>query len=268
MNTLVLARGPGAPMRVWQSLIDGDRSLAWFGLLVLALMIPTALALGLDPRELRGVPVWVKPLKFMASIGLFAWTTAWFASALEPAQRRHRLWRVSVAVLVVAGGAELAYITTMAALGQGSHYNFSTPLHVAAYLAMGAGAMAMTATQLVLAWLLWQRRATVPAAARAQHVAIVTGLVLTFVLGAGAGMLLSNVQPPAGIGMPLFGWHPAGDLRPAHFLGLHAQQLVPLAVWLWPRRSGWPVIAAYVALWGVAMAMGLNGAVFTPPPVA
>jgi hypothetical protein len=266
MNTLVLGRQDRPVQRVWQTLVDGDRALAWFGLLLFALMVPAAIALGLDARELRGVPVWAKPLKFMASIGLFAWTTAWFASGLEAAQRRNRIWRGSVAVLVVAGAAELAYITTMAALGQGSHFNFSEPWRVVAYQLMGAGAMAMTATQVVLAVLLWQRRASVPEAWRTMHRAIVTGLAMTFVLGGGAGALLSAAQPPAGVALPLFGWHAAGDLRPAHFLGLHAQQLVPLAVWLWPWRGGLPVIAGYVLLWSLSMAMGLNGAAFTPPP--
>lgn len=266
MNTLTLDRHDGRIRHAWQTLLDGDRALAWFGLLLFALMVPAALAFGLDARELRGVPVWAKPLKFMASIGLFAWTTAWLAAGLDAAQRRSRAWRVAVTVLVAAGTAELAYITTMAALGQGSHFNFSEPWRVVAYQLMGAGAMAMTATQLVLAVLLWRRRARVPEAGQPMHRAIVTGLVLTFVLGAGAGALLSAVQPPAGMALPLFGWHGAGDLRPAHFLGLHAQQLVPLGVWLWPWRGGLPVIAAYVLLWGLAMAMGLNGAVFTPPP--
>lgn len=266
MNTLVLGRRDRRIQRLWQTLVDGDRTLAWFGLLLFALMVPAAIALGFDARELRGVPVWAKPLKFMASIGLFAWTTAWFANGLEARQRGRRIWRASVLVLVAAGAAELAYITTMAALGQGSHFNFSAPWRVVAYQLMGAGAMAMTATQVVLAVLLWQRRASVPDASRTLHRAIVTGLVLTFVLGAGAGALLSAAQPPAGAVLPLFGWHLAGDLRPAHFLGLHAQQLVPLAVWLWPWRGGLPVIAGYVLLWALALAMGLDGAVFTPLP--
>lgn len=252
----------------WATLREGDGVLAWYGALLLALMLPAALALAVDGTLVHGTPAWAKPLKFLASLGLFAWTTAWLATLLTPAQRRSALWRGTVWTLVACSTLELAYIAAMASQGQGSHFNFSTPWHVRAYLLMGAGAMALTATQVVLAALLWQQRRTLPAGAVPWHTVVITGLVLTFVLGAGAGALLSNVQPPAGIGLPLLGWHlTGGDLRPAHFLGLHAQQLVPLGALLLPRAAWRPALAVYVLLWVGAMAMGLHGAVFTPPPV-
>lgn len=46
-----------------------------FALLFLALMVPAAVAMGLGDRLLRGVNVWVKPLKFMAALALLALTT-------------------------------------------------------------------------------------------------------------------------------------------------------------------------------------------------
>ncbi len=39
--------------------------LAWFGGLLLAVMVPALVAAWLDPRTLNGVGVWVKPLKFI-----------------------------------------------------------------------------------------------------------------------------------------------------------------------------------------------------------
>ncbi|MBT9488197.1 MAG: hypothetical protein IV093_11875 [Rubrivivax sp.] len=251
-----------------------DRTLTLFGLLMWAALLPAALAWGLDGRELRGLSVWLKPIKFMASIGLFALTTAWFIGLLPPAARERRAARSVVWLIVGFGGAEIAYITLQAALGQASHYNFSSPMHIALYSAMGFGALAMTASQPLLAWLILRHGRT--DVAPAWRLAVLLGLVLTFVLGAGAGGLLGSMQPPAGAGLPLVGWHlGGGDLRPAHFLGLHAQQFLPLAglaVVAWPaRRARWALVlfaVFYAAAWAWALQRGLHGAVLTVPDAA
>ena len=190
-------------------------------------MVPTAIALGLDDRTLRGVSVWLKPLKFMLSIGVLSLTTAWFIGHL-PRQHRRGRWVTAVAAMVIGAGAfELAYITVQAARGLGSHYNVSDTFHAVMYQLMGLGAVVLTASQPLLAWLLAPSDARIPPVYRAS---VLAGLVLTFVLGGGVGALLSGLQPPAVAGMPFFGWSPSsGDLRPAHFLGLHSEHLLPAA---------------------------------------
>jgi hypothetical protein len=52
--------------------------------------VPLALAWGVDDRTLRGANVWIEPMKFALSLGLFALTTAWFVVHLLPAARRLR----------------------------------------------------------------------------------------------------------------------------------------------------------------------------------
>lgn len=256
-----------------------ERTLTIFALVLFAAMGPALLALGLDDRQLRGVSVWAKPLKFMASIGLFTICTAWFFGLLPQARRRAPLARTLVWVIVAAGLFEIGYITLQSALGQPSHFNFSDPLHVMLYNLMGLGAFAMTATQPVLAWqILRHGRQDVDATLR---LAVVIGLVATFLLGAGAGGLLSALQPPAGLGLPVFGWHGHGDLRPAHFLGMHAQQALPIAGWLLAMampgqdpgtqrtrsRALWWITAGLFSLWAWAMVRGLHGAQWTLPPM-
>jgi uncharacterized membrane protein len=248
-----------------------QRALTAFALLMALAMLPTALALGLDERSLRGVNVWMKPLKFMASVGLFAITTAWLIGLLPQARWHSRSVHAVAWVIIGFGGAEIVYIVLQAALGEASHYNFSDTLHIRLYSLMGLGALAMTATQPVLAWLIVRHgRADLHPTWRT---AVVAGLVLTFLLGAGAGGLLGSMQPPAGGGMSVVGWHLAGaDLRPAHFLGLHAQQFLPLAglalLRLPPRTGGWAFGAftlVYVGLWALSVVTGLRGAVLTVP---
>lgn len=268
----VSVRRAGGPADLWRELLRRQRTLAIAALLLWAAMLPALVALGLDERTVREVNVWVKPLKFMASIGLFWLSTAWFIGLLPEAERRHASVRALVAVALGTGLFEIVYITLQAALGQASHFNFSSPFHQVMYTLMGLGALAMTATQPVLAWRIARHgRADLAPVWRSS---VVIGLVLTFVLGAGAGGLLGSVQPPSGAGLPVFGWHlGGGDLRPAHFVGMHAQQLIPLVGALLAAsgrgRGGlWVFVALYTLLWMGAMAMGLDGAVITPPPMA
>ena len=127
------------------------------------------------------------------------------------------------------------------------------------------GALALSATQPALAWLLL--RHADPQRAPAYRLAVVIGLVLTFVLGASVGGLLSGMQPPETAALPIVGWSLAGgDLRPAHFLGIHAQQAFPLVGLLvvgWnaatARRTVLAVTTAYSLLFMAALAWGLVG---------
>lgn len=241
-----------------------DRRLVGFALLMLAALLPAALGLAFDDRELRGVNVWVKPMKFMLSVALLALTTAWFARHLPAAVRQGRAYTALGWTLIASGGFEVGYITLQAALGQASHYNVGNAFHGVMYTLMGAGAIALTATQPWLAWLLWRHGEPLP---RAYMQAVLLGLVLTFVLGAGAGILLGERQPPTGPGLPLLGWSMVGgDLRVAHFVGIHAEQALPLlaaGLLSWrPRIAAagvWAGTAALTTLWAAVLVQALQG---------
>ncbi|HSM21762.1 MAG TPA: hypothetical protein VK876_06090 [Rubrivivax sp.] len=266
------AAGPNSPGREtgretpWLRLWRADPRLMAFALVFLAFMLPAAVALGVDERLLRGVNVWVKPLKFMAALALLALTTVWFAQYLPAAVRQGRAYRALVWTLMLTGGFEVGYISLQAALGQASHYNVGDALHGLMYTLMGLAALALTATQAVLAWLLWRHgdRTLAPA----YRLAAVLGLALSFVLGAGAGALLGGLQPPTGAGLPVLGWSTTGgDLRVAHFIGLHAGQVLPVigAVLAAVAASRvavagvWLAASAWTLLWAVALARALAG---------
>ncbi len=257
-----------APLRnPLSELFTRERRLALYGAVLLALLLPMALAWGLDERMLRGANVWVKPMKFAFSIAALAFTTAWFVGHLPAARRSGRAVDWIVWLLIGAGSFELAYIGLQAALGEASHYNVGDALHGTMYTLMGIGALVLTATQPMLAWQLYRH----PDAGRpaAYRLAVLIGLVLTFVFGAGVGMLLGNLQPPSGgTTLPLLGWSiGGGDLRPAHFVGIHAEQVLPLigfaAATAFGVRRGkavvWTSTLAYTALFAALVAWGLAG---------
>lgn len=249
----------------WAALWRREPRLVAFACLMLAMMLPAAIALGLDERVLRGVNVWVKPMKFMASVALLALTTAWFAPLLPDAVRRSRAFGLLVWTVIATGGFEVVYITLQAALGQASHYNVGDPFHAAMYTLMGTGALLLTATQPWLAWLIWRHgeRRVAPA----YRLGVLLGLGLTFVLGASVGILLGGGQPATGVGLPVVGWSRSmGDLRVAHFVGIHAGQVLPLAGFVLARwRPGaavagvWGVTALWTALWAWTLWQALSG---------
>ncbi len=90
------------------------------------------------------------------------------------------------------------------------------------------------------------------------HTWFLIGLTLTFLLSTASGFLLGGNQPPAGQGLPIVGWHLYKDIRPSHFLGVHAQQLIPLLGLCTERFFGSYSTyglgigsALYVAAWGI-----------------
>ncbi len=232
---------------------------AWF---MLALMLPILVLHGLDERTWRDVAIWAKPLKFMASTALFSATTAWFVGLLPEPLRNTRAVRGLAWTVVLTASFEVGYISLQAALGQGSHHYVGDPLHAALFGLMAVAAVMLTATQVVLAWWI-ARHSTSRHTVLTQ--AIVAGLALTFLLATASGFLLGGQQPPAGAGLPIVGWHiGGGDTRPAHFLGVHAQQLVPLAglalqqVRLHqPARWLTVVVLGYGLLWALLVARAL-----------
>lgn len=225
----------------WLSLGLGDLSVAQkvllaFGALMVAVMLPVYLLAQFDARTLRDIGVWAKPLKFMAATALFAWTTVWLTQCSGTSVGRSEAFNGVAALIIVTSLLEVAYITWQAAHAQASHYNTADPLHALLYGVMGLVALALTASQAWLAWLIWTDAQLHPPAL--VQWGVLGGLVLTFVLSSVSGFLLGGHQAPPGVGLPVLGWHMRQDLRPAHFLGLHAQQFIPLAALLAERALG------------------------------
>jgi hypothetical protein len=223
---------PGSHRWIIAELFVRQGTLALYGLILLLLSLVAVMLQTLDPRLLEsGVNVWVKPAKFLSSIGIFAVTAAWFFGYIRPERRRSPLTRSTVALLILAGTFELVWISWQAANGLDSHFNNDTPLYATMYALMGVFAVLLVGTTLPLAWEIGRR----PAANLSRDFvsAVVIGLVLTFLLGGMLGGYMSS-QPGHAVGSEggrtfLFGWNRSGgDLRIAHFLGIHAEQAIPI----------------------------------------
>ena len=239
-------------------------SVLWYFSIAMALaLLPTWLWSWLDKRTIRGVEVWRKPFKFMLSTAVFGGTTLWLMAISGASPAALPVFNSIGILMACVGSIEVAYITVQAIRGQPSHYHVSQPLYAALYALMGIAAIALTGSQLWLAWVIVQDPNTSLASVSTQG--IVWGLVLTFVLGTVSGGVLGGKQPPDGKGGPVFGWRRRQDLRPAHFVGLHAQQVIPVFALTanqflgsWASAGLLLFTAAYVTLWAALMWLGIG----------
>lgn len=211
-----------------------EPALAIVGAALLAAMIPTGWLALIDDRTLNDVGIWDKPLKFQLSTGMFLLMASWVFTRL-PAGWRHTLaGRYVIWAAIVSTLFEVGYIVFQASRGQASHFNYSNGFTIAMYGLMGAGAVILTSTALVQGVGVLRHDAGDPSAFRR---ALGWGLILTFLLGTATGAYMSAqmsghwVGGPASDagGLPLLGWSTtAGDLRPPHFIGVHAAQVLPV----------------------------------------
>ena len=230
----------------------------WGGWLVLALSVPLLLLGWWDARTLLGVSVWSKPWKFHVSVALHLLTLAWFAALLPHTPQRAKGMGRMTAVALACSALELGYITWRAARGEASHYNIATPLAGMMYAAMGVGAVLLTACAGWLGWVTLRARDFTGSPVLQRGVGL--GLLLGFVLGTLAGAYVSaqtghhvGGSLTDAQGLPIVRWsRDGGDLRVAHFIGLHAMQVLPGVAWLAARFAA--PGPAHLGLGGFALA--------------
>ena len=247
----------------WQSLSWASKFLVSYGLIMLLALVFCYVWSLSDHRLIREVGVWVKPMKFMLSTALFALTTVWVLKVAHSDLDQMPVYPWIVALLVLTSLFEVVYISYQASQGSASHYNVSDSFHAFMFGVMAVAAVGLTFSQAWLAWEIWNEQKG--ADLRVETLGVILGLSMTFVLSTISGFMLGGNQPPSGQGIPIVGWHLYKDIRPAHFLGVHAQQLIPL----------WGLIAAkfmgtfstagllmgaflYVMLWGISTWLSLQ----------
>jgi len=238
----------------------GHALLAGVGFFLILTMMPTTAALLLDHRTVHGISVWVKPLKFQASLAVHLLTIAWLLQWLPAHRRDTALVRILAASMAVTALFEVGYIAHQASLGEASHYNLATAYNRVMYGLMGVGAVVLVGSAAMIGGLILAHGDRHDAMALAAGLGLVLGGVLGFLTGAAlsvhGGHWVGGVASDAG-GLAIFGWsRTGGDLRIAHFFGLHMMQALPLAVLAvryaaaarWERPTVWGTATAGIAL--------------------
>ncbi len=260
---------PGPVQQLWTA----NAPLTVTAAAMLVVLAGASVGLALDDRLVAGAPAWLKPAKFAVSIAIYTTTLAWVFTYLSGWVRTRRLAGWTTAVTL---GLEIVIIVAQAWRGVPSHFNAATPLDGALFSVMGAAIGIQTLASIAVAVALWRQTF----ADRAIGWALRLGLTVT-ILGASTGGLMTQPTPAqvadlrAGVQVTMIGAHTvgaadggpglrgtgwstaAGDLRVAHFVGLHALQVLPLIAVVLGRRRIPDVVRVRLVLSAAASYAGL-----------
>jgi hypothetical protein len=246
MTTLTLSPKVSVTSRVEDLLWQG-------GLIIIAFLPVTFLVSLYDPRQLNDINIWLKPMKFYASVGLHMITIAFIARFIDYDVRRKFWVYVLGWVLTFTVIFELAYVTIQAARGRHSHWNFETTFESLMYAAMGIGAVIMILIPVVIGLLVY--RYPVREMRQGLRLGILLGMILGFfttLIVAGYmsqtyGHWVGGVQSDAD-GLPIVGWvRSGGDLRVPHFFATHLMQIIPVIGFIADRFSQRPRLIVVIA---------------------
>ncbi len=209
-----------------QNLKTRNETLFYYGLICLVAAIIFLILTKLSNTQVYNVNALYKPFKFAFSTFLFAWAMAWYCNYLPAFNINLFNWAI-----IILLGFEIVYIAIQANKGQLSHYNLSTPFYAALYSMMALAATLVTIYTAYVGILffkydfptlpnhyLWAIRLGILIFVVFSFEGFVMGSRLTHTIGGEDG----------GAGIPLLNWSTKyGDPRIAHFIGMHALQLLP-----------------------------------------
>lgn len=210
------------------------------GLLMATCLAASVIAFPFDDRLILGVNPWIKPAKFEVSLLIFFWTLAWFMADARARGGTRAFIRWTPPIVM---SAEIVLIVLQAARGTTSHFNHTSALNETIFSIMGV--MITVNTVAMVALLLTLRRDT--PADRAGYLWGMRAGIAIFILASLQGFVIvandahTVAAPDGGPGLPFVNWSTrSGDLRVAHFFGMHALQALPLFGYLLDRSAPMP----------------------------
>jgi hypothetical protein len=197
------------------------------------LLLPMMIAFAaLDERTVMGIDPWVKPIKFALANAVYLLTIGWLFYYLPESRRIKRRVEAAIAGSIII---ETALITLQAARATSSHFNFSSPISIAIFAIMGLMILLNTIMVVYLAMRFWRTDLTISPpylwGIRLGFLIFILANLEGFVM---IGLMSHSVGvADGGAGLPLINWNTrGGDLRIAHFVGMHALQVLPAVGYL------------------------------------
>lgn len=209
-----------------------------FTIVIAHLIVAIACMIGLliDDRTLLGVNVWIKPLKFMISDAIYLFTAGYLITLYPFSKRKKNIINnINSFCLLIEG----SIIVTQAARGVQSHYNMSTLLDGILYGMMG---ILIGINVIIMVLFLIETVRLKINTTKAIKFGIFLGWIIIIVGSWVGSQMIAQLSHNIGVvdggaGLPLLNWSTvAGDLRVAHFFGLHGIQIIPLFAFFLSRK--------------------------------
>jgi hypothetical protein len=234
LRSAIATLAPGAVRRFFIDLDATDHLLSQFGWILL-LSLPVFAAFSYyDPGTLHMANPWFKPVKFAISFATFVWTSSLFLERLRMPRwlsvgvRQTMVASVTLEMLCLAAQAWRSTLVAAPHSLTDSLIAQMTTAMVSVNTAILVGMLALFCGKRDRVWL----------ADAAMVLSIRLGIVIFLVGNAVGGYMLARGSHTVGAtdggpGLPFLNWSTlAGDLRIAHFIAIHAIQIVPLFAWL------------------------------------
>lgn len=230
--------------------------LFWNGIAMVILTVAILPLLFLDTRTLLGVNVWIKPLKFSLSVGVYSLTTIWVLVRFLKDWKYQKQIQVA---LTITSLIEIVLITLQAYSGELSHFNVTTTWNQIVYSVMGTSISLFWLFHLWIVYRIFKKESISPTVRES----LVWGLTIAG-FGMIIGFFMTSPRPEQleamklgifqtsgshqfgsgdpGTGLFFFGWSTKiGDMRVPHFFGMHVMQIfVFLAAYLINKRESLP----------------------------
>jgi hypothetical protein len=248
-----------------------NKIMAYLGLLFLILAVVFGLYAFINETRVLGINSMVKPIKFCLSTWIFAWTMSYLLHFVNN-QNRVKWYSILTTVIFVY---ENGVIIFQAFRGQQSHFNVSDIVGGILYASMGVLITLSTLATLTIAIrFIFQKSYTIPSPfALSIKIGLIFFVIFSFLGGYMSAINSHNIGGEIGKeGLPFLNWSTLfGDVRVAHFFGLHSLQLIPLAGYFInsstnePQKAKmfiWIVAIIYFCFVSFTMYQALNGKPF------
>jgi len=211
-----------------KDIFQRNRILAYLGSGFFVLTLLLSIYATINPLQVLGINSMIKPIKFCISTWAYAWTMAYLLYYVN--NQKSVKWYSILACFVMI--FENGVILVQAFRGKISHFNQSELVDGILYALMGVMIVWLTTATLVISirFILQKTYAISQPFVLSIKIGLIMFVLFSFLGGYMSAINNHNIGGEIGqAGLPLLNWSTLfGDVRVAHFFGIHSLQVIPL----------------------------------------